>query len=282
LVAGIGVGARYGWQTYQDGQTDPEAVAAGTAFPASGGEFPTEPIERPERRYIDLIIQTGEGQDDKSDRYRRDLVTGDMAYDRTWQGEAVAESTSEWRDGTAYHLETVLASGEPRWSSGPGAPGGQPAALTASVLMFHDLIPPEMIYNLTIVDQAEVELELPPIEPPLRPEPGNPIPPVPSVPDETPAPRSIGTHYYAVSINTEYLASGESEAFADWLTLPGPWHARLPSEFAIWVEDSGVVRQIRYQHGDKDPVTITYSQVTDELADFMVEPIAVEPHLAGS
>ncbi len=297
LVAGIGVGARFGYDYYEHGRPGQSAEtgaesATGGFLPPVGGGLPIAEPATVSGKYIDAtIVATSADQTvTETSRLRYSLQSSNLTLDFTGAAEGYLLDV---RDGKVH----VRPDGQGNWVDVTG--DANFSAIPASfgrfigfVPVFHDMVPVEAIPFVTVTSEAEEQLNVIPLDPPVAPEveeaadvavAGNVDPQLQDVVDRTapvttaaPAARPSGpvsVRHYTLSIDESAFAAAEPLVHANWSADGYPGDTNID----IWVDDLGVVRQFRDVNEWGDTVTVTFSDVAADLPNFQTESIVSTP-----
>lgn len=297
LVAGIGAGARFGYDYYEHGRSG-ETAATDTAagptdfLPHIGAGLPTVEAAPVSGRYVDVSLAVADGvlpdaAPTSTTRWQYSLVSQNLRLD--YQGDVGAYELDVRDDQFLVRVPErqgwVDASEEPTIT----AVADGLAPLRGLVPMFHDVVPLEAIPYASVTAETDEQLSLVALDPPVEdivPEPeavvsDDPFAPIVEAPVPEPmvglesAPRpttSVPVRHYTLSLDEEAFAAAAPFVYAEWLST-GWW---IDGDLDLWVDEFGVVRKM-VTDTDTNTVTITIHDVADEFPDFQtgVLPIAI-------
>ena len=284
LVAGLGAGARFGWQAYQDRQDESSASESSASFlPPIGDPLPTGPVVVPAGGFTDASVEITDeaGVVTSTMRIQSSLVTQNSSV----QGYLLDAETgsgvdyeSQIRGDAVYFRETGAAD----WAdiSAEAAENGlidEVRSLGTSVYTFDDVVPSEAIPFVTVSSESDEQLAVAPLATTSATtagtEPGSVNETAAdggvagtseAVPDGSSRPSGpITVRHYRLAFDVEAFASAEPFAQAQW------WFEFFTDDSTIdvWVDDAGVVRQLRMTVG-AETIVVTLHDVVDALPGF--------------
>jgi hypothetical protein len=281
-VAGLGAGARFGWQAYQDRQDASSAPEPSATFlPPIGEPLPIVPVAAPAGVFTDATIEITDeaGVVTSTMRIQSSLVTQNssvLGYLLDAETGSGVDYESQIRGETVYFREI----GATDWVdiSADAAENGlidDVRSIGTSVYTFDDVVPSEAIPFVTVLSETDEQLAVAPLvtasassggtEPGGVNETavGDAAGASQAAPSGVPGPSGpITVRHYRLAFDMEAFASAEPFAQARWWS-----DFTNDSTIDVWVDDAGVVRQLRTISGGETTV-LTLHDVADALPGF--------------
>lgn len=318
LVAGLGVGARFGYDYYENGRTDAETSDAASAtarfLPPVGGDLPTREMSAPSGQFVDMTMAFVSTQDAGGEA----TTAGDTASytNRIRYSLDGTRFTENFEDAEgAYELDVrngnvmIRPGGQNSWIDRSGTEEAaevldRTVPLHGLVPMFHDAVPAEAVPYVTVVSETVEQLAIVPLgspieetaEPPASQdgdapslveiqtgaplaEPGNPLTVADALPAAPPRPAGpVPVRHYTLMLDEVGFAAAAPHVHALWANGVGD-DLVDGGQLDVWVDELGVIRQFRTQTAG-GTFTFTLNDVADALPGFQNDSLIASAILA--